>query len=157
MTDRDRSSDLSDPHGDDVTALAGRLQQVALLLVRRLRREDDALGLSAAQLSTVTTLVQRGPLTPGELARSEGVRPPTMTRRIQRLEQDGYVIRKPSPHDGRVTLVRHTTEAIRLLERARAARDRAFGVELRALAPEDRRLLGQSLAILERLSDTSDP
>ena len=61
-------------------ALASAMRVSVMRLARRLRveREDDSLTLN--QLSTMATLVVRGPLTVGELAAAERVQPPSMTR-----------------------------------------------------------------------------
>ncbi len=140
---------------DDVASLADRLYLAVIHLLRRVRREDERLALSASQLSAITRLVSRGPMSVGELAEAEGVKPPTMTRLVQRLEEGGYVIRRPAPHDGRVWRIAHTTRAVQTLEEGRAGRVAAFGTQLAALRKEDRECLLRALDVLEALS--ADP
>ena len=60
----------------DAIAVADRLHSVAIHLLRRLRREDTASGLSTAQLSALSVLVFVGPQTLSALAATEQVRPP---------------------------------------------------------------------------------
>ena len=50
------------------TDLADRLHSAAIHLLRRLRREDDASGLPAPQLSALSVIVFGGPITLGALA-----------------------------------------------------------------------------------------
>src|SRR3954464_7525598 len=85
--------------------LADRLHSAAIHLLRRLRREDDASGLPAPQLSALSVIVFGGPLTLGDLARAEQVRPPTITRLIGELEQQGLVEREVDGADRRVVRV----------------------------------------------------
>jgi len=141
----------------DVSEIARRLHLATIHLLRRLRKEDESLGFSASQLSAITTLVRLGPTSVGDLAQAEGVRPPTMTRLVQRLERQGIVIRKGSPHDGRVSQIRHTTKAIKLLEEGKGARERALGEGLRGLSHEELGTLDQSVEIIERLAGVSKP
>ena len=85
----------------DVDAVADRLHSAAIHLLRRLRVEDEALGISAPRLSALSVLVFAGPRRVGELAEAEQVEPPTMTRLVDGMEREGYVARG----DGRGTAV----------------------------------------------------
>jgi DNA-binding MarR family transcriptional regulator len=58
---------------------------VIVRLARRLRREVTSDATPSA-LSALSTLDRDGPMTLGRLAASEGVRPPTMTRIVARLD-----------------------------------------------------------------------
>src|ERR1700750_3148546 len=88
--------------------LADRLHSAAIHLLRRLRREDDASGLPAPQLSALSVIVFGGPITLGRLAAAEQVRPPTITKLVAVLQAEGLVEREPDPVDGRVTRVKAT-------------------------------------------------
>src|SRR6476619_4222266 len=82
--------------------LADRLHSVAIHLLRRLRREDDASGLPSPQLSALSVIVFGGPLTLGALAAAEQVRPPTITRLIAAMEKAGLIEREIDQADRRV-------------------------------------------------------
>src|SRR6478672_923352 len=88
--------------------LADRLHSAAIHLLRRLRREDDATGLPAPQLSALSVIVFGGPITLGALAQAEQVRPPTITRLVATLEEAGLVERETDASDRRVMRVRAT-------------------------------------------------
>ena len=77
--------------------MADRLHSAAIHLLRRLRVEDEALGISAPRLSALSVLVFAGPRRVGELAEAEQVEPPTMTRLVDGMERDGYVARAARP------------------------------------------------------------
>src|SRR5881392_2469823 len=101
---------------------ADRFHSAAIHALRHVRREDPATGLSAARLSALSVLVFGGPRTLGELAAAEHVRPATMTRIVQALEQDGLVRRESNPDDGRVTRLHATAKGERVLWRGRERR-----------------------------------
>jgi DNA-binding MarR family transcriptional regulator len=102
--------------------LADQLHSAAIHLLRQLRKEDDATGISAPRLSALSVVVFGGPLTLGELARAEQVKPPTMTRIVTGLEKDGLVKRKDDPSDGRLTHIEATTKGRKILAAGRARR-----------------------------------
>ena len=81
--------------------IADRLHSAAIHLLRRLRQEDAAAGLTAPRLSALSVIVFAGPLTLGELAEAEQVRPPTISRLVQGLEAEGLVERSRDPVDPR--------------------------------------------------------
>jgi DNA-binding MarR family transcriptional regulator len=108
--------------GEDAEALADHLHSAAIHLLRQLRKEDDASGLSAPRLSALSVVVFGGPLTLGELARAEQVKPPTMTRIVTGLEREGLVRRKGDPHDRRLTHIEATSKGQKVLTAGRARR-----------------------------------
>jgi len=140
--------------GDELrrARLAGRLHFAAMRLLRLARRGADEPGPPTPQLAVLSRLVDRGPATLGDLARLEGVRPPTMTRMIQALEGAGYVARRASREDGRVAMVSATTRGWRLLESAEPPPDDEFRARLRSLEPDELRTLEAAAALIERLA-----
>ena len=134
-----------------VDRTAERLHAAAIHLLRRLRREDDASGLTAPRLSALSVVVFGGPLTLSALAAAEQVRPPTITRIVAGLEAAGLLTREPDPADGRAVLVRATPAGVRLLAEGRARRLSALSREMKDLPPEDLATLARAVDILERL------
>ena len=135
------------PAGD----LATRLHSVAIHLLRRLRREDDALGISAPRLSALSVVVFGGPCTLGALAVAEQVTPPTITRLIASLERDGLVERTADARDGRVTRVAATAKGRAMLEEGRRRRTQRLTAQLRTLTAGELQVVEQATALLERL------
>lgn len=134
-------------------AVADRLHSAAIHLLRRLRRHDEASGMTGARLSALSVVVFGGPISLGDLAAAEQVRPPTMTRIVRALEVDGLVTREVDPEDRRVSRLRATPEGVRLLEEGRARRVADLESRLRSLAAEELALLGEAVEILERLDE----
>jgi DNA-binding MarR family transcriptional regulator len=135
----------------DVDAVADRLHSAAIHLLRRLRVEDEALGISAPRLSALSVLVFAGPRRVGELAEAEHVEPPTMTRLVDGMERDGLVARELDPYDRRAVIVRATAKGRRALTRGQARRVEALATGLRSLPARDLRKLADGVDVLERV------
>jgi len=90
--------------------LAAAVVNAARSMRTVLSRNLLATGLYAGQDGVILALAEEGGLTAGALASRLGVKAPTMTRTIGRLEAQGFVERKPDEMDGRLTVV-HLTEA----------------------------------------------
>lgn len=133
------------------TDVADRLHSVAIHLLRRARREDDASGLTAPHLSALSVVVFLGPITLGALAAAEQVRPPTITRVVAALEAGGLVEREMDPADRRVVRVKATAKGTRLLHEGRQRRVAVLTTSLRALSPREREIVVRALPILEKL------
>lgn len=133
------------------TELADRLHSAAIHVLRFLRSEDDALGLSAPKLSALSVLVFRGPLTVGALARAEQVTPATTSRLVSELERLGLVARTADPADGRVRRVRPTAEGTALLTEGRRRRVARLAEAVQRLGRGDRDTLSRAADLLERM------
>src|SRR5215218_8569721 len=77
--------------------VADRLHSAAIHLLRRLRVQDAATGVSGPRLSALSVLVFGGPRTVSALAAAEQVRVPTMTRLVQGLKREGLVTTEVDP------------------------------------------------------------
>ena len=133
-------------------ALAQRLHGAAIHLLRRLRAEDVASGLTAPRASALSVLVFAGPRSIGELAAAEQVRPPTISRLVQELERDGLVRREADAEDARVQRVHATAAGEALLLAGRARRVARLAESLAALPTTDRGLLERAAPLLEALA-----
>ena len=136
---------------------ADRLHSAAIHLLRRLRRDDDAAGLPAPQLSALSVIVYGGPITLGALAAAEQVRPPTITKLVVALEDDGLVARVPDESDRRIVRVRATPRGVKLLEARRHARIASLAAALDELTREERSVLERALPVLERITGSPSP
>jgi DNA-binding MarR family transcriptional regulator len=134
--------------------LADRLHSAAIHLLRRLRREDDASGLPAPQLSALSVIVFAGPITLGALAQAEQVRPPTITKLVATLEDAGLVEREVDTADRRVVRVKATARGTRLLQEGRMRRVASLAESLGQLPPADRARLARAVPILEKVVRT---
>jgi DNA-binding MarR family transcriptional regulator len=138
--------------GANTADLADRLHSAAIHLLRRLRREDDASGLPAPQLSAMSVIVFGGAITLGALANAEQVRPPTIEKLVAALEEQGLVEREPDPQDRRVMRVKATARGTRLLHDGRRRRVASLAASLGELAAADRAALARAIPILEKVA-----
>ena len=127
--------------------LATELNSIAIHLTRRLRRQDEALGVSATRLSALSVIVFGGPHTLGDLASNEQVTPSTMSRVVDGMANEGLAERRTDEADGRVVWVHATAKGRRLMSRGRDRRVESLVEELRGLTPDE-------LATLERAAAT---
>ena len=134
----------------NASEVADRLHSAAIHLLRRVRVEDEASGLSPARLSALSVVIFAGPLTLGELAAAEGVRSPTMSGIVSGLERDGLVRRSPDPSDARAVRVQTTAKGTRLMRRARQRRLDALARLLRDATPHELETLGRTAEFIER-------
>jgi DNA-binding MarR family transcriptional regulator len=137
--------------------LADRLHSSAIHLLRRLRVQDAAAGLSAPRLSALSVIVYAGPIRMSDLAAAEQVRLPTISRLVRELERDAYVERVADPGDGRVQRVQATRAGRSLLEAGRARRVQELTAALAALSNTEQRTLARAASLLEHLARPTPP
>ena len=135
--------------------LASELRFSVARLTRRLRSERDPSNpLSVAALSALGVLFREGEMTIGSLAAHERVQPPSMTRTVNCLVEEGYVARRANDADGRQVLIDLTEKGREILLADRRRRDVWLARRLRELTPDERDLLRQAAPILQRLATT---
>jgi DNA-binding MarR family transcriptional regulator len=132
------------------TELAARLRLAVMRLSRRLRQQVAG-GVTSSQVSALASVERLGTPTLGELATSEKVRPPSMTRIVVGLEEAGLVTRRIDPEDRRVARVMLTAEGRRVLQRSRSLRTAFLARRLRRLSDSERQALGELVGLLELL------
>lgn len=131
--------------------LANRLHSAAIHLLRRVRREDTATELSGPRLSALSVIVARGTISLGELAAAEQVRPPTMTRLVRALEEEGLVRRERDPDDARAVRLEATPRGRAVFDEGRRRRIARLVAELDAIGTADEMALRQAVDVLERV------
>ena len=131
--------------------LADRWHSLAIHLLRRLRREDVKVGLTGPRLSALSVIVSGGPITLGDLAAAEQVKPPTMTRLVRALEVAGLARREHDANDGRVVRLRATAKGRSLLREGRARRVARLAAPMGELTSADRDALAHAAEILTRV------
>ena len=131
--------------------LLDQVQGVSRQLRTHFARHLLETGLYAGQENVIELLAAEGALTPGAIARTLGVRPPTITKTVTRLEEQGFVARRPSESDGRQIEVFLTESGEAILESVAKARKSAEAEALSGVKKKDRKEL---MRLLEMLSDT---
>lgn len=147
MAERERQS--------EITETAAHLRLAIARTARRLRQEsmsqEDSGELTPTLMAALATVERCGPVTPSEVAELEGVRRPTATRVLARLEQEGLIERAADPADGRSSLVSTTESGRRYLSRARSRKDALLARNMANLPAEDIAVLERAASILEAM------
>lgn len=134
----------------DLAQTAADLRLVLGRLVRRLRTVGSG-RLTASQLSALANLEEHGPQRLRDLARIEGIRPPTATRLVDPLEERGLVARDPDPDDARGTVVTLTEGGRELLRQVRDDRTAELAEALSRLSPDQCAQLQSAVPVLAAL------
>lgn len=94
-------------------------------------------------------------MTPGALAVRERVRPPSMTRVIASLAEQGLVARVAHPVDGRQVVVSASPAGMTLVEAEIRASQEWLKQRLARLDPEERRTLVEAADLISAMVDES--
>lgn len=125
------------------------LQTAARLSRTALAARLLAHGFYAGQEQVMLLLEDEDGLTPGQLATRLGVRPPTVTKTVNRLQAQGYVEKRSSELDARqanIFLTDVGRGAIRAIEKAVRRTDR---LAFQGFDKKERRLLFDLLGRIE--------
>ena len=134
----------------DVMTVADRLRPTLLQLARELRREKIA-GVSPHQVGLLVAIKYAPGVTVGELAADERVSTAAMSKRVSRLERDGFVARTKSEADRRCIGLTLTEDGQRTLRRVRSRRTAYLASRLGALTPAELAAVGAAAEPLARL------
>ena len=140
---------MSNPRQPGPEAMAESLQSAAIHLLRKLRRADARSGLNAPRLSALSVIVFGGPLTLGQLAAAEQVRPPTMTRIVHALEAKGLVRKSANAEDRRTIHLSATMKGKRVMVEARERRVRSLAKQVGQLSREEQRTVRAAIGLME--------
>src|SRR6476620_4351099 len=139
----------SEPADPGLLALAEDFREAlrhSIYLVRRLDADGE---LSAAQLSMLKMLLDAGPaaggVRVGEIARNLGVRVPSATEQIIKLERAGLARREPDPADCRAVRVILTPEGRAAVDAANKRHNQVMAAILSGLTDRDRKALAEAL------------
>jgi DNA-binding MarR family transcriptional regulator len=136
------------------SGLASELRQAVMRLRRRLANErEPGNDLSIGSMGVLASLYRHGDLTVGELAALERVQPPSMTRHVNALENDGHVERRSHETDGRAVVVHLTDQGRARVLADRKLRDEWLARQLRDLTPDEREILRAAAPLLRRLAE----
>jgi DNA-binding MarR family transcriptional regulator len=128
------------------------IRELTRLHQLRDRARVSAAGVTVAGAHALEVLAERGALSLTALSAELFVDRSTACRIVGLLEDHGYVLREPDPHDGRSIRVQLTPPGRALEAELRDDAVRETGEALAGFAPESR---DQALRFLRRLTRTS--
>jgi DNA-binding MarR family transcriptional regulator len=134
------------------STLAAEMRTAFRKLKLRLREHGWHSDLTPSQASILFLLEKEGPATVSSLARTEGVRPQSMSAQVTPLQEAGLVKGAPDPSDGRQTLMSLTPKYLKLLEEGRAARQDWLTTRIsEKLSAQEQEKLRGAIELLTRL------
>ena len=143
-------TDTADPT-PDLSREASDLRIATFRLARRMRTERAVDSMSDGQFAVLAGLSVHGPHTLGELADRERVSAPAMNRTVNCLQDPGYVIRSADENDGRKVVIDLTDDGRAVVAETARRRDAWVEEALAEIAPDERRILAQAGAIMQRM------
>ena len=137
----------------DLETIATDLSSAIGLLLRRLRHELSADGLSWSQTSALSRLDIGGPTSTAELARAELVKPQSMGVTLADLEQEGLIKRQPHPTDGRQVLFSLTPKGAEVRNKRKIAAQQWLRGAVAQFDPAEQKILISAIGLLKRLGE----
>ncbi|MBI5089980.1 MAG: MarR family transcriptional regulator [Actinobacteria bacterium] len=137
--------------------VVARIGRLAVLIDELLRPPFAAAGLAAGDFDLLAALRRQGPpheARAGDLATAMLVTTGATTKRIDRLERQGYVTRRTSDVDGRGRVVALTVDGLELVDRLLAVHLANEASIVSALTVRQRRDLGALLGLLASSIET---
>jgi DNA-binding MarR family transcriptional regulator len=132
-------------------AIFGRVSRLSAHLTRRAEKWLAPLNLTWESFSLIVTLRRTGApyeLRPGELLLVSLLTSGAITNRIDRVEQQGLVVRLRDPNDRRGVIVQLTSAGQKLADQAIAVHLEHMDALLAPLEKSERKVAGQILAKL---------
>ena len=132
------------------------ITRTSQVVAAALRKELDVAGageVRVAYLGALMVLWRQDDLKSGELGRSAGLEPSTMTGLLDRMERDGMVMRAPDPDDRRAQRIRLTEKGRNLHDPIMHAVDSTFSRVFSGVEEENLSQLKNTLRLV--LSNSS--
>lgn len=131
---------------DDERSIGFLISDVARLMRTAFDRRVRRLGLTRSQWLLLTRLHRRPGASQSELAEMLEVEKATAGRMVDRMEKNGWVVRRPDATDRRVNRIYLTVEAERVETAMWAVADETVEDALSALSSDERRQFGTLIA-----------
>lgn len=140
-----------------IDRLGTLLQDISRQFWARFEQRTVAYGLSAAQWRLLGHVLREGPSTQTTLAALLGVEPISVSRLIDRMEQQGWVLREAQTEDRRVRIIVATEKARDIAPSVRTIAEELYDEALAGLDDETRRVLHITLLKITENLQASDP
>ncbi|QKV20316.1 MarR family winged helix-turn-helix transcriptional regulator [Oricola thermophila] len=141
---------------EEATNLLASLQNTARNSRTHMARRLQSIGLYAGQESILELLAKEDGQALGQLAAALGVKPPTVTKSVTRLQEQEIVERRPSESDARLIHVWLTEKGRALLDNMQDAIRESEARALDGIKKKERKALARILARIDaNLSGTA--
>ncbi|AMB41933.1 MULTISPECIES: MarR family winged helix-turn-helix transcriptional regulator [Paenarthrobacter] len=132
--------------------LAQEFRETLRLGVYMFRRLDPEGELTAAQLSLLA-MISDGGLRVGDVARNLGIKVPSATEQIIKLERAGLVSRQPDPDDSRAVQVAITQAGMTAVDSANQRRNGLVATLLQELSDDELGHLTAALPVITKINN----
>lgn len=132
-------------------AVVPALTQAIGQILRRLRAEANPDGLNLSQTAALAFLGTNGSMTNANLARTQAMKPQSMSPILASLEQEGLVERGPHPTDGRQILFSLTAKGAEARRKRSIAKHDWLLAAVGKLSPAERQILLSAAGIIRDL------
>ena len=131
--------------------LAGRYRDILRQAVYLIRSIDAEGELSTGQVSTLN-MISAQPMRVSAIARYLGIRVPSATEQVIKLEAAGLVARLPDESDARAVLVSLTPTGRKKLGEANKRRNADMAAALETLSAEERLAVRNAIPAIAKLN-----
>ncbi|MGN9055325.1 MarR family winged helix-turn-helix transcriptional regulator [Bariatricus sp. HCP28S3_A7] len=139
--DERRGGDVIGMCGDKNIPLLFLMHQVFHMNVQSVIHLIEPLKIKPGQAGILLFLRKAGPLSQREIADHIGVKPPSVTVAIQKLEKLGYVERRPDTKDQRIVNIQITDKGMECTEKLMLFVEQADAVLFKNMSVEEKLLL----------------
>jgi MarR family 2-MHQ and catechol resistance regulon transcriptional repressor len=119
---------------------------------KRVESSIEALGLGLSDFMALEALYHKGPLTISEIQGKVLLASGSMTAAVDRLEEQGWVLRTSSAKDRRARVLELTPEGRRVIKAAYKEHTRDLGEAMSVLSEADKEVLYKQLRKLGRFA-----
>ena|SRR5579859_4770123 len=136
----------------ELADLAERYRGTLRLAVFMTRRFDGVTGLSTTQTSILNMIATEG-LRMGTIAENLGVRVPSATEQVGRLERAGLIERRADPSDARAVVVHRTPAGDQAAADANRRRTARMVEAFATLGADELHALSAALPVMDKINE----
>jgi MarR family transcriptional regulator for hemolysin len=139
---------------DGIDRLGFLIHDVQRLMRKRFEARASGLGLSSAQWRLMVRVAKEEGVSQARLAELLEIEPISVSRLVDRMEEGGWIERRPDATDRRVRMIFPTAKASEAYAEVKSLAGEVYEVSLTGVSPEDRRVLIKGLeAMVGNLTD----
>jgi MarR family transcriptional regulator, transcriptional regulator for hemolysin len=143
---------------DGIERLGFLIHDSARLLRKRFEAKGSAYGLSAAQWRLMVRLVKEEGVAQARLAELLEIEPISVSRLLDRMEEGGWIERRPDANDRRVRMIFPTDKSRQAFAAIKSVAGDVYDAALAGLTADEKRVLVKALtAIITNLADGDAP
>lgn len=141
----------------EIDDTAARLRAIFRQVSRRAEALSGKNSPTRSEQGVLAWLDEKGAMTPRALSDIQQVRPQSMQQTLDSLSRRHWIVRTDHPTDRRQVLISLSATGRKALHKGRQLRQAWLVSEITKLAPAERKMLNDTLGLLERFLDNPNP